>query len=383
MKKLLVKVLTTTVLATLLAGAFTGCSAPASSPDASAAPSAPAQTGGENQPAEPNTASNEKLYIGMAIHSTDNEYWNDEAEGGKLFAKTLPEGSYEVQVLTCDGDDEKQLNGIKAFIASHGKNTIIYVDPSNAPNTAAIAEVCEDAGVYWTSVWHLAEGLTPMDYKYYVAHQSVDGVKQGYDIAVSMFKQFKTPGKGKILALQGMLGNNSAVERYEGLQQALKEYPDVELLDMQVADWNAQKALTITETWLSKYSDIDGIWCANDGMALGVIQALKAKSLNGTVKTCGVDGVSEAIAAIEAGDMVCTVANNGYLQGGYGAAYAYAAYSGKIDPTTLPAEKRLFYTEGYFIDKDTLPEYKKSFVDNKPTYDFDDLDFVIARPMVK
>ena len=326
-------------------------------------------------------AADKVAYLGVAIHSTDNEYWNQEAEGGKMFAATLPKGSIEVQVLTCDGDDEKQLNGIKAFIAAHGSDAIIYVDPSNAPNTAAIAEVCEDAGVYWTSVWHLAKGLNPLDYKYYVMHQSVDGVKQGYDIAVAMFKQFKTPGKGKILALQGQLGNDSAVERHAGLLKALKEYPDVELLDLQVCDWNPQRALNTTETWLAKYADVDGIWSANDGMALGAIQALKAKGVNGKVKVVGVDGVSGALDAIGAGDMVCTVANNGFLQGGYGAAYVYAAWSGKIDPAKLPAEQRLFYTAGFFVDKANLAQFRKEFVESTPKYDFNDLKFPVGRAM--
>jgi ribose transport system substrate-binding protein len=325
-------------------------------------------------------AADKKVTIGMAIHGTDNEYWNQEAEGGKLFAASLPAGTADVQVLTCDGDDAKQLNGIKALIAAKGKDVIFYVDPSNAPNTAAIAEVCEEAQVYWVSVWHLAKGLDPTKYKYYVAHSTVDGFAQGYQIANAMFKTFKTPGKGKILALQGMLGNDSAVERYAGLKKALEENPGIQLADTQVADWSPQKALTITETWLAKYPDIDGIWCANDGMALGVIQALKAKKLNGVVKTCGVDGVSEAIKAIEDGDMVCTVGNNGYLQGGYMVAYAYAAYSGKLDPAKLPTEKRLFMTKAEFVDKNNLAEYKKAFMSGKPTYDFNNLDYPIAGP---
>lgn len=319
-----------------------------------------------------------KIMVGVALHSTDNAYWNEEAEGARLFVESLPEGTAQVQVLTCDGDDARQLNGIKAFIAANAPNCIIYVDPSNAPNTAAIAEVCEEAGVYWSSVWHLAEGLDPTTYKYYVAHSSVDGVAQGYDIANAMFDQFETPGTGKILALQGQLGNDSAIERYAGLTKALEENPNVELLDTQVADWNPQKALTITETWLSKFTDIDGIWCANDGMALGALQALKAVDLNGKVKVVGVDGVPEAIDAIESGDMVCTVANNGYLQGGYMTAYAYAAYTGKIDPATLPKAKRLFLTKAEFVDANNVAAFRKDFMTGKPQYDFSDLDYPIA-----
>lgn len=325
-------------------------------------------------------AGQKKAYLGVAIHSTDNEYWNQQAEGCKLFAASLPEGAMEVQILTCDGDDEKQLNGIKAFIASHGRDAMIYVDPSNAPNTAAIAEVCEDAGVYWTAVWHLAEGLSPMDYKYFVMYQTPDGRQQGYDIATRLFKDFKTPNKGKFLALQGQLGNDSAVARYAGLQKAMAENPGVEMLELQVCDWNAQRALNTTETWLAKYTDFDGIWAANDDMAIGALQALKAKGLNGKVKLVGIDGVSAAFAAIDDGDMICTVASNGFLQGGYGAAYVYYAWAGKYDPAKLPAGQRAFYTKGLLVDKSNLEEYRDNFVRSVPKYDFTDLTFPILGP---
>lgn len=329
--------------------------------------------------AAPADAGQRKAYIGICLHSTDNEIWNQMAEGGKMFAASLPPGSAEVQILTCEGVDEKQINGIKAFIASHGSDAMLFVDPSNAPNTAVIAEICEDARVYWTSGFHLAEGLNPKNFKYYVMHQSTDGVKQGYDIAVKLFNAFPTPGKGKVLALQGMLGNDAAVERYQGFLNALEEYPDVELLDMQVCNWNPQCALSTTETWLARYADVDGVWSANDLMALGAIQALKAKGLAGKVKVVGIDGISGALAAVDSGDMVCTVANNGYMQGGYGAAYAYAAWSGKIVPGELPDHMRGYYIDGFLIDKDNIEAYRDKNLRNLPEFDFADLEFPVSR----
>ncbi len=322
-------------------------------------------------------AGQRKAYIAIAFHSTDNEIWNQMAEGVKMFAASLPEGAAEVQLLTCEGNDERQINGIKAFIASHGQDAMFFVDPANAPNTAVIAEICEEAGVYWTSGFHLAKGLKPMDYKYYVMHQSVDSVAMGYDIAVKLFNALPTPGKGKVLALQGMLGNDSANERWIGFNKALKEYPGIEMLDTQVCDWNPQKALNTTETWLAKYSEVDGIWSANDLMALGAIQALKAKGLNGKVKVVGIDGISDALKAIESGDMVCTVANSGYMQGGYGVAYAYAAWSGKIDTATMPARMRGYNSSTFLVDKDNLKEYIKNNVENLPVFDFNNLEYPI------
>lgn len=49
----------------------------------------------------------------------------------------------------------------------------------------------------------------------------------------------------------------------------------------------------------------------------------------------GVDGTSAAIALVESGDLACTIMNNGWLQAGYGAAYAYAAKTGVIKTSEM------------------------------------------------
>lgn len=326
-------------------------------------------------------AAGEKVTIAVSIRSMSSEYHTQYMAGAEAFLKTLPPGTAEIQVLPCESNDDKQINDIKALAASKGKNAILFVDPNNAPNITAIAEVCEDAGIYWTSAWNTPDGIYPMLFDYWVMHQSCDGVKQGYDIANELFKSFGTPGKGRILVMQGMLANTANTTRMEGLAQALKENPGIEVLDSQAGDWDTKKALAITETWLSRYSDIDGIWCASDGMALGIIQALKSKGLDKKVKVTGVDGVSDAINAVADGELVCTIANNGWMQGGYGVAYAYAAYTGKISPKTMPQSERMFYTNGFLVNADTIDEYRRDFIESTPVYDYNNLDFPVARPM--
>ena len=330
--------------------------------------------------AEQISAAEGKVFLGLAIQSTDNEYCKQQAAGARLFASSLPAGSIATQILASGGDDKKQLAGIRAFISEHGRNAILYVDPSSAANIPAIATLCEDRGAYWTSARHRAKRLLPWDFRYYVMHQSVDGVKQGYDIAVRMFKEFKTPGQGRILALQGPRGSDPAMERFEGLQKALAEY-DVKLLDAAACDLKPELALKATEAWLDKFQDIDGIWSANDDMALAVIKALKARGLNRKIKVAGVDGTAAALEAIEAGDLVCTAANNGYLQGGYGAAYAYKAWKGEIDLTHLLRRQRAFYTDSILVDRDNLSGYRRKFIQNPLDYDFNDLKFPIGRSM--
>jgi ABC-type sugar transport system substrate-binding protein len=293
----------------------------------------------------------EKIYLGVAIRSLSNPYHVAVKEGAEKLAEDLKANGYdvEVNVLLCEGSDDRQVSDIKALIARGGKNTVFYVDPNNAPNSAVIADICDDAGVYWASVWNLADDTYPMDYKYWVCHNSPDDVQAGYDIAVALFRSFKTPGKGKVLAVEGMMANTASQSRVAGLKKALAEYPDVELLDQQPAEWDMKLALSTTETWLSKYSEIDGIWAADDTMALGVVTALQNAGKNGKIGVVGVAGTLEAVNAIKAGDMTATWDVNGRLQGYYDCAWPLAARLGVIDVAGLPVSDRMFLTAGSVV----------------------------------
>lgn len=366
MKRIASLALTVLMLLTLLVG----CS-PAS--PSTTTPGAPA--------AEPTTEN--KLMIGVSIRGLENPYYVQLKQGAEMFAKKmLKEGTYEIQIMESQGSDDKQINDIKAFLARSGENAILYVDPNNAPNAAVIADLCEDAGVYWNTTWSYANGVYPMDYKYYVMHQTADNETGGYETAKAMFNSFETPGKGKVLAILGMITNDASIDREKGLKKALAEFKDVELLDIQPGNWSPQESLTLTQTWLAKYGDdIDGIWVANDSCALAVAEALRAAGLNGKVKVTGFDCIDDTLTAIEKGDVFATYAANPYLQAGYGLGYTYAAYTGKIVPSALPPEKRMIQTKGVAVTAGSIKDYKAEFVDSKPDYDYTDLDFCISRPM--
>jgi len=220
------KVLCIIIVGTLLLSALAACAQPAAP---TASPSTPASAAVATQApatqAPATSAPAKKVTVAVSIRSLDSEYHMQYVAGAQLFVDTLPPGSAEVKVLPCDANDDKQINDLKAQIASSGENTVLFIDPNNAPNVSAVADICEEAHVYWCDAWNLPEGISPMNYKYFTCFQSCDGEKQGYDIAVDLFKHLKTPGQGKILAMQGMLANNAAVDRWAGLQKALKEYP--------------------------------------------------------------------------------------------------------------------------------------------------------------
>src|SRR5690606_2351603 len=116
-------------------------------------------------------------------------------------------------------------------------------------------------------------------------------------------------GSGGIVALGGILSNVPAIERKLGLDQAIAEHPDVQLLDFQAADWNETKAFEITQAWITRFGDqIKGVWAANDGMGTGALEALRQEGLAGKVKVTGIDGIDAAIQAVRDGEFAGTVA---------------------------------------------------------------------------
>ena len=301
-------------------------------------------------------ADDEVWHLGILVHSLDNEFWAQEAKGGELFADSKDD--VVAQVLATDGDDNKEMQAMRDFIAQYGDHSIFVTDPASKANTANVVEIAEEAGAKVAILWHHADELEPADWDSFVVHMSPDDYVAGYNTAKHLFELMG--GKGKVVALYGQQGEDSAANRYAGFLGALEEYPEIECLDMQVASWSQDQAMTFTQTWLSTY------------MGLGAIEALKLEGKNGKILVCGCDGIAAAYEAIAAGGMACTVANNGYLLLGYGASYAYqAAKNG------LVLENPVVKTQAVLVTADNVAEYKAMFIDGTPEYDFDDLSFCV------
>ncbi|MCM5558933.1 sugar ABC transporter substrate-binding protein [Pleomorphomonas sp. JP5] len=62
-------------------------------------------------------------------------------------------------------------------------------------------------------------------------------------------------GKGKVAYIMGTLGMSPQLNRKAGLEDTLKSYPDIKLVETQVANWDSAQALAVTQDFLSKYPE--------------------------------------------------------------------------------------------------------------------------------
>lgn len=381
MKKRLFAMLMASVM---LLGLTTGCgssggsassaSSAAQSTPPAAASSAPAASDVDytafsiDPSAIPAEKLNTTLYLAVSVRGLENPYIATINEGMKLFAEYLDSigQKYEMQVLDSQGDSAKEVDNMRQFAAKANGNAIAYADPNEDTIAYSLAEAMAESGGYLGTAWNKPADVGPADLTpNWVIHTSPDNVVNGYNIAKALFDSMG--GSGKIFVVQGLLGNTAANARYEGLQKALAEYPNIEVAADDTANWNTDEALALVETWLTQYPDVGGVWCANDNMATGALQALDAAGLKGKVGVVGIDANTDIVEAIAKGEATATVSSNGYLQGGYTLAICYAVWAGLIDAAELPTEYREFATPTVLIDS---VDAAKEWQNYSPDFDF-------------
>ncbi|MBD5654008.1 MAG: substrate-binding domain-containing protein [Candidatus Eremiobacteraeota bacterium] len=155
---------------------------------------------------------------------------------------------------------------------------------------------------------------------------------------------------------EGPIGGSGQIDRTNGINKALKKYPDIKVLSMQTGNWKRSEALTLMENWIARYgSQINGFVSENDDMAIGGITALKAKGLAGKIPVTAIDGIEDGMRYVKDDLINVTYLQNGALEMGEGLQLVsdyvrhHKALSGKqlIMPRVDKSNVEKYYTQLY------------------------------------
>jgi len=315
----------------------------------------------------PQAVLDETIYLAVSIRGVENPYLATIYEGMLMFADYLDSigQAYDTRILDSGGSNDAEVSNMRQFAAMADGNAIAYSDPNENAIAFALAEAMAESGGYIGTAWNKPDDVGPMDLTpNWVIHTSPDNAQSGYDISVQLFEHMG--GSGKIFVVEGMLGNTAAIDRAKGLQRALDEYPGIEAVEWDTGNWATSEALDLVQTWLTIHPDVGGVWCANDNMATGAIQALDGAGLKGDVMVVGIDATTDMVEAVRDGYALATVSSNGYLQGGYTLAICYAAWTGLLDVESMPAAYREFATPSVLVTIANANEMLTS----TPSFDF-------------
>ncbi len=240
------------------------------------------------------------IKIGVSMSQFDDTYLTYLRESMNEKAKTYPE-SVQLQFEDARADVVKQLSQVESFIGQ--KVDAIVVNPVDTAATKRITEAAVKAGIPLVYV-----NRRPDDQN---LPQGVATVASDDFEAGRMQMQYladKLGGKGNIVILLGDLANNSTINRTKGVKEVLAKYPEIKVDQEQTGIWLRDKAMTLTNDWITQGRQFDAVVSNNDEMAIGAAMALKQAGVaKGSVLIAGVDGTPDGVRAVEKGELVLSV----------------------------------------------------------------------------
>jgi inositol transport system substrate-binding protein len=208
----------------------------------------------------------------------------------------------DIDLIIADGQrsSPKETADVEAAITK-GVNGIV-ISPNDVDALAPALQEAVDAKIPVVTIDRRVNKVPGL-----LGHVGADNVKGGEAQGQVIEKLF--PNGATVMNLQGQSGSSPAIDRNKGLHNVLDQAKDkYKIVFEDTAGFDRAKGLSMTESALAGMKNPpDVIVCANDDMALGALEALKARNLLGKVKLIGFDALPEALGQIKAGNMTATI----------------------------------------------------------------------------
>ncbi|WP_373505312.1 substrate-binding domain-containing protein [Aestuariivirga sp.] len=246
------------------------------------------------------------------------------------------------EAIESDGQvsSPKQTADVEAAITQGVKG--IVISPNEVDAMAPALQQAVEAGIPVVTVDRRVPSVEGI-----LAHVGADNVKGGEaqgNLIMSMF-----PDGATIINLQGQSGASPAIDRNKGLHNVLDGNDKYKIVFEQTAGFARDKGLSVTEAALSGLAEAPKvIVAANDDMALGAMEAVKARGLSG-IAIIGFDALPEALAQVRDGGLTATIEQFPGQQSALGVQTLVAF----LKDGTKPAEKVLLLTP-VAVTKDNL-----------------------------
>ena len=262
--------------------------------------------------------------IGLAVSTQNNPFFVTLVEGAQEMADKL---GVKIQVTDAGDDAAKQTTDIETLVASG--ISVLIVNPVDSDAVTGAVEAAKTAGVRVIAVDRAVNG-TEVDCQ--IASDNVAGAAMATQFIVDQL------GEGAVVAeLQGVTGASAAIDRSAGFHSVADG--KLQVVASQTANFDRAQGMTVMENMLQANGDIQGVFAANDEMALGALEAISGANKN--VLVVGFDATDDAIAAVKDGRMAATVQQQPALLGATAVEAAVKLINGETIQKNLPVEVTL------------------------------------------
>lgn len=278
--------------------------------------------------------------IGSIMKFLGNQYWLALSKGQTAAAESYGVG-VDVQAAATESDQVGQLNAAETMLQ---KKYTMLVSPQTDTNLCPAVEKAEQSNLL---VVNVNDAVLPGAKQWVGPNQIQNGISAAEFV-------LKSADKGaQVAVIEGQAGVYAARQRTAGFTTTA-EKGGLEVVASVPADWDIAKARDAATTIIGQYPDLKAIYANNDGMALGVAEAVKTAGKKGEIMVIGTDGVEAAYDAIRAGDLTATVDSYPYLTGQVSVNVALRILGGQDVPRAVYTPQALITSENVDAAPPTL-----------------------------
>jgi len=278
-----------------------------------------------------------KLKIALVMKTLTNPFFIQMEKGAR---KAEKESGIDLIVKTGAKETsiEQQIEIVNELI--NMKVDAIVIAPGSSTELVDVLKKAQDSKIAIVNIDNRLDaslcenrGLTGVPF---ISVKNDDGA---YLSAKYIADMITTPTK--VAVIEGIKEADNAQLREKGALQAFAANPNITVVDKETANWKIDEAYTVAAAMFKRHPDIGAVFCANDMMALGLVQYLKDTGRK-NVLVAGFDDLAEAQAAIRNGAMAVTIDQQADVQGYMGVKDALALINGgKVNPETYIPVKRI------------------------------------------
>ncbi len=280
------------------------------------------------------------LYVALVSKGFQHQFWQavkkgaDEAgeEFGVKVSFEGPEKETEV---------EKQIQMLESVLAKH-PNAIGFA-ALDSQAAIPLLQQADGEGIPIIAFDSGVESDIPL------TTVSTDNHAAAAEAAKQMAEQINHEGQVGVVVHDQT--SATGVGRRDGFLDYMEENePNIEIVDVQYGDGDHAKSADITKAMISAYPEIAGIYGANEGSAVGVVQGAKEAGVEpGSIILIGFDSGTAQMDAIRDGLMYGAVTQNPVGIGYETVKAAIAAINGEELPETIDPGF-------YFYTKDNIDD---------------------------
>ncbi|MGB5986965.1 MAG: substrate-binding domain-containing protein [Desulfobacterales bacterium] len=271
-------------------------------------------------------AANEKT-VALVMKALSNPFFSEMESGAKAFAQQehIP---LEVFGVERETDVERQISIMENLI-SRGYGAIV-IAPTDSKKLVPVCRHALEADIVVVNVDNPLHKATMkqlgISIPFVGSDNRVGAAKIGEYI------KMKLGGKGRVMVIEGIRGVENAELRKLGFTEAVTRESNIEIIASESANWHTDEALMVSNRLLQEHDAVDAIFCANDKMALGALQALDISGRTGKILLAGYDNIEAVRYEMQNGRIHATLEQHPELMGQYGVRLAAQALLGEQIP---------------------------------------------------